>query len=1177
MTKYSHIIERMTLEQKATLLSAGGGWNKITAGESEISALAFSDGRMGVKVAQGLKYHGAPTTRFPAPINMARTWNTPLVARVADDIGNEARSLGVNALTTPDASVITGTSSASSDSFSEDPYLSGRMLTAYVRGIEYNKAMAAVDYANAAISTEFAATEQSLREVALMPYEMAIKDGKPSGVRISDGFYGDSHVCESKHLVSGILKTEWKFKGVMSAVDDGKVNIAKAISEGADIFRSANSSQDAQKIVNMVQKYKKLAEEIEDGVATPYQLEDAVARGEALSEKLLDEVVEKLLCAADEKHMKDIPVSDSYGSYPFNHPIMFEERKHCATAYEAACESIVMLKNEGVLPINDQTKVAFFGEYLFRDLCDVNEDGSFVALEQEDTVKQIAKSGLNVIGCYRGYKRGATTSEQSSLLADAKVIAVAADVVVVYVGDLGDENSNGAIPAYQREFISRIKESTNAKIVAVCLGNGLADMSWDSLCDAVLLAGDPGQAGAKALLKVISGAVNPSAKLTVSVCDDKIPVNVEDGLYGYRMCQVESIKERYPFGYGLSYTEFEYKDFKVTKKGVGFTLKNIGELAGAEVAQLYVGKMDSAVTKAKKQLCGFKKVYLEPGESVHVEILFDSRAFRYYNTDTNSWEIEGGKYQVFVGASARHMKLFKEIDVPTSGAKPPVTQKTTSRTQPIMIKRTEKVFSGKALGNAIAATIWVGFFWWLMPLYSLFISAPVSEVLIDLGVARDMTALFDLVVLSVLFFAGSGIAVYGIDNLAKMVKKRTYEVVNPEVISVKQYDTYLPDVEYSLDAERFHFDESLENTDIDDSTEEADAEDTPRENAVTQEAGGSADLRKYICVEHTTMETLNAGVNNIADALTRYIEARGIIVSDEEIKRLFACVCSSRVIVLRNSDALGARVTLKAMSECFGFNATFINVTEDDERISFSTMDNSVGIVDAVNVAIEHPEKPAFAIICGKNTVDVCDFLGDIMNYSGLGTAEYSIAMGRDKVRSFKLPSNLWFVMLVSDEIDVITGKACVTSIHAVFNKLVNVNDAPLGLGEERRVLDLYPMTQRVLADVVSREREASYLPEKYLRKIDKLEEYLTQRVGFVIGNKTYNAMEKYAAVCIGAGVAPENVVDAVISSMLLCQLNSVDSKKLEGEEPFTEFMDSVFGTDKDDRCREILRLKGIR
>lgn len=1172
----------MTLEQKATLVSAGGGWNKITAGESEISALAFSDGRYGVNVAPGLKYHGAPTTRFPAPINMARTWNTPLVARVADDIGNEARSLGVNALTTPEAGVITGVSSDSTDRFSEDPYLSGRMLTAYVRGIEYNKAMATVDYASAAVSTEFASNEQTMREVALMPYEMAIKDGKPSAVQVADGFYGDSHVCESRHLMSGILKTEWKYVGIISVPDDGKVSIVNAVSEGANIFRSEKAAEEAQKIVKMVQKHKKLSEDVEDGVATPYQLEAAVKRGEALSEKLLDEIVEKLLGAADEKHMKDIPMPESYASYPFNHPVMFEERKHAATAYEAACESIVMLKNEGVLPIDEHKKVAFFGDYLFCDLSDVNANGSFVALENESTVKQIAKSGLDVIGCYRGYERGASAIDQVRLLEDAKTIAISADVVVIYVGDLGGEGYMGSVPGYQRDFIRKIKESTNAKIVAVCLGNGLNDMSWTDLCDAVLLAGDPGQAGAKALLKVINGTVNPSAKLTVSVCDDKIPMDVDGGLYGYRMCQVENIKERYPFGFGLSYTEFEYKDLKVTKRGVGFTLKNVGEVAGAEIAQLYVGKMDSEVTKARKQLRGFKKIYLEPGESVHVEIPFDSRAFRYYNTDTDSWEIEGGKYQVMVGASARHMKLFKEIEIATSGAKPPVVKKVTSRTQPAMIKRTERVFSGKALGNAIAATIWAVFFWLLIPLYGLFVSAPFYAILDELGATRGMMMLCDVIILTLLFCVGAIIALYGIKNITQMIKKRTYEVVNPAVVTVKANDTYMPDATHSADAERFHFDDAAVSTDIDDADEdflandEGAAQEAAEAPAEEQKDEGTG-VRKYTCVSHTTMETLNAGAGSVANALAKYVSARGIIVSDDEVKRLFAAVCASRVIVLRNSNAIGARLTLKAMSECLGFNTAFINVSADDEHISFSSSEGSMGIVDAVNVAIEQPEKPTIAVICGKDTDDACEFLGDVINYSGLGNAEYRMAMGKDKVRSVKLPSNLWFVLLASDEINVRTGSACVSTIHPTFNKLVNVSDVMLGLGEEKEVLDFYPMTQRVLADITAREREENYLSEKYWRKIDKLEEYLSQRVGFTIGNKLCNAMEKYSAVCIGTGADPEDAMDSVISSMLLTQLNSWDAGKLSGEETLIEFMDSVFGADKDDRCREILRLKGIR
>ena len=1184
MTKYSHIIERMTLEQKATLISAGGGWNKITAGESEISPLAFSDGRFGVKVAQGLKYHGAPTTRFPAPINVARTWNTPLAARIADDIGNEARSLGVNALTTPEATVITDPSGAISDRFSEDPYLSGRMLTAYVRGIEYNKAMATVSYASGAVTTEFAADEQSLREVALMPYEMAIKDGKPSAVRVSGGYFGDSHVCESKHLMSGILKTEWKYDGVISVLDDGKVGIVKAMAEGADMFRSTNSMQEAQKIVKMVQRHKKLAEDVDDGLATPNQLEVAVARGEALPEKMLDEIIEKLLGAADAKHMKDIPAPDSYGSYPFNHPIMFEERKHAATAYEAACESIVMLKNNGVLPIDAEKKVAFFGEYLFLNLSDVNGEGGFVSLEPENTAKQFTKSGLDVIGCSKGYQRGAGAAHQSALLADARAVAVGADVVVIYVGDLAEEEPTGAIPNYQMEFIRQIRKSTNAKIVGVCLGNGLGDMSWDVLCDAVLVAGDPGQAGAKAILKILNGTVNPSAKLTVGICDSKVPTNVNAGLYGYRMCQAANIQERYPFGYGLSYTEFEYKDIKVTKRGVGFTLKNIGEVAGAEIAQLYVGKIDSLATKARKQLRGFKKIYLEPGESVHVEIPFDSRAFRYYNTDTGSWEIEGGRYQVYVGASARHMKLFKEIEIPTSGAKVPLEKTTTLKTEPTMVTRTEKVFSGKALGKSVVATCLVGLLWALMPLYLFFINAPMQEFLEELGVSGDMAVFCHFAVLAVLFCCSVAFLIWGIVNLTKIVEKHTYEVINPAVVTVKEYTTYLPDAEYPTDVEKFHFDDADEESNLDEDSDgealvEIEREQIEKEEAleVMEETDVPEELRKYTTALHTPMETLNAGTKNITEALYRYVEARGIMVSNDEIRRLFAAICASRVIVIRTSDSLGARLTLRATSECLGFNSIFVNVSPEDEHISFSSSDNSVGIVNAVNVAIEQPEKPALAIVCGKETDDVCEFMGDIMSYSGLGTSEYRIAMGQDKTRSFKLPANMWFIVLVSDEVNVRTGNACVSSIHATLNKLVNINAVTLGLGEEKTTLHLYAMTQRILADTVAREREENYLSENYWRKIDRLEDYLASKVGFAVGNKTVNAMEKYVSVCIAAGADREDAMDALISSMLLPALTFDDAKALDGGETLTEFMDSVFGADKDDRCREILRLKGIK
>ena len=1190
MTDYSTVIKRMTLEQKAALLSAKNGWKRIIAGDIQISPLAFSDGKYGVCVGKGLQFYGSPTTRFPSPLNMARTWNTPLVARVADDIGNEARSLGVNALETPEASIMYGADrTGSSDVMSEDPYLSGRMLTAYVRGFEHNGVLATVPYGSA-VALPVGDGEKSMREIALMPYEMAVKDGGVEAVRLTDKRCFGVRACESEHLVSGILKKEWGFDGTVIANDDGSLNLFSTLSKGTNLLCSESPDNEAAKIVKAVERFRKLSDDVKQGRAKPEQLSNAVRMGEALSEAALDNAVARLMTVADKHTMNAVELPDSYESYPFNHPKMFDERKHGATAYEAACESMVLLKNAGVLPLSDSVRVAFLGEYLFRDLSDVEELHEFKSLDPDISARMFGKVDLEVIGCSKGYDRDATTLQAAALLSDAKELADGADVVVVYLGQLGYKHTGGRLPEHQLDFLRKIKDSTSANIVAVYLGAQLGDMSWDELCDAVLIAGDPGQAGGKAILKVLSGAVTPSGKLTETVAGVDIPGAPVDGLYGYRMCQEINRREKYPFGFGLSYTRFEYSDLKITSKGVSFKITNTGDFAGAEIAQLYVGKQGAASTRAKRELKGFCKHFLQAGEARTVEIPFDSRTFRYYNTDTHSWEIEGGKYQIYVGNSSRSLSLTGEIEIAGSEAKVPAGGGYVRRELPPSVsptvKKVVRKFSVKNLLGSIFSSVMIV----VMALVAVVYFIIGQTLLADMfNLSGDATVAATIIAIIVWLAGLIGISIWLASSLSHIVTKRVFEIPNPAAeIRTVGYDTYTSDTLYETDRERFPFDEKLKAEDTDEETAEESEEteeaaetvaeaDEPAAETEEDIVAASDPVIKYVRIQHTAFEGIEAGIGELYSSLEAYASARGVIAREGELRRLFASFMSSRVMTVRSSDRAAARITMRAMAECFDMNVSFVNVDPSDEHVYFINTENSQGIVSAVNAALADPEKPSIAVICGCGMTDISAFLGGLVSYVGAPDAPIDFAMPNGAIRRFKLPTNLWFVVDVSDETCVETGKLCVTTLHAIVPRVVDLDKETLTVGEDKVAIHTYPITVSAVGHMIARCREDNYLSEKYWRKIDKLSEYIASKTRFKVTNKQLNVMEKYISVCVASGPDQEDAMDCVMSSLLLGSLTADDARRFNGDETLTEFMDSVFGEDKDDRSRELVKLKGIK
>ncbi len=1075
-------------------------------GSSKISAMAVSDGAYGVKVRQGLGFYGAPTTRFPSPLNMARTWSLRTAAYTADAAAKEARALGINVLTAPEGGVLRGESEGESRHFSSDAYLSGKMLSAYVTGYRHSSVIASVNMDEAAVS---AFDEKEYREINLMPYEMAVKEGEAKRLVLPDGKVGAERICESRHIVNGIISTEWQYGGVIGAVDEGGVNLTRAMALGASAICSDTPSAEAKRLAEAVHNHKKILEALNDGRLTDDVLAEAMRSGAAVSEAVLDEALATLFTSLEGYEIGLAEAGEKYSSYPFNHPIMFDEQSGAAMALEAALESLVLLKNDGVLPIGAEQKVALVGEYAFLPLGSCSDEVDFVPLDNEITARMLGKSGLRTIGCAKGFAYEANALQSAAMLGDAKQLCAEADVVAVYLGNLAEGGT--ALPENQLEFLRELRRSTAAKIVGIYFGSCLKDNGFGELCDALVLAGDAGQGGAMAVLKVLSGAYCPSGKLTS-------PIFGNGGIV-------------YPFGYGLSYTEFEYSSLGISGEGVSLTLTNTGYIAGEETVQLYIDKPESSVSRGG--LRGFVKVRLDAKESRRIRIPFDSKAFRYYNTETHSWETEGGVYNIKIGASSTDIRLEGQITVPSSGAAVPEKKADTETVAPteeseVLVSNELPVGKMAALISAVAG---IGL---LAMMYFAFLR---EEIFFALDVHRSDELTWDIIFI-VIMACGLAAAVTGMINIALKAKKSTpvLEAASGKTHPMLMFDQteYRADTLYPEDWKKIIFPDGTAVPEEEENFEELDTE---------QEAAAEELILPSECalVRRTAFETLETDISALCDDLCKYVAEKRIIADREELLELFAAVASSGRIAIRCTDTFGAARTLESLGEFFGMNV-----------IALPELDGHPDIGVALNTASEERDSICMAFADCHDAAEAFAGFGDIS----------------------ALPENLRVVALISDTSCVGTGNATLIRLHADAENMLDIQ-AAMAADYDNKFIYAYTLNTRTLNDTVQRSREVSYLSEKYWRKIDRLVEHIGASVHFAISNKTANVMEKFLTVCVAGGMEQTAALDCVVSALVLSALpEGLDTKS---DEPLSEFMDAVFGADKDDRSREIVKLKGIR
>lgn len=654
------LIRKMTIEEKAAILGGKTVWQTRENERLSIPSIFLSDGPHGLRKQAGAGDHlglnaSLEATCFPTAATIANSWDEKLGEELGEALGEEAASMDVDVLLGPGLNIKRSPLCGRNfEYFSEDPYLSGKMAAAYIRGIQ-RMGVAACPKHFAVNSQELrrmamdaVVDERTLREVYLTGFEIAVKEGKSKAIMSSYNRVNGTYANENKHLLTDILRNEWGFDGMVVSDWGGNNDAVKAVEAGANLEMPNCGYGSAREIVKAVK----------DGT---------------LSESVLDErICELVKVIMDLKEHKNTGRNEKHSG--------FNREEHHRLAKRAAAESMVLLKNEAsILPLDRNKKLAIIGDFAFAPRYQ-GAGSSMVNPTKVEAVAGIARDyKLNILGMTRGYKRDGDVDEAEKKA--ALDLAEKADIVIFCFGlneiseSEGLDRTHMRIPQNQIELLQDISR-VNENVVGILSAGSAMEMPWQSCCKAILNGYLNGQAGASATLDILTGAVNPSGRLaeTYPIAYEHTPSfryypssertsEYRESIFvGYRYYDTSKVRVQYPFGFGLSYTEFTYSGLKVDDSGAELTVSNTGDRDGAEVVQMYVGLPNAIVFRPEKELKGFAKVFLKAGESRKVKIPFDDKTFRYWNVKTESWEVETGTYNVMIGSSVADIRLVGTIE-----------------------------------------------------------------------------------------------------------------------------------------------------------------------------------------------------------------------------------------------------------------------------------------------------------------------------------------------------------------------------------------------------------------------------------------------------------------------------------------------------------------------------------
>ncbi|MBR0406906.1 MAG: glycoside hydrolase family 3 C-terminal domain-containing protein [Clostridia bacterium] len=663
------LVAQMTLEEKAGLCSGLDFWHTKPVERLGIPSTMVSDGPHGLRKQDEEADHlgindSIKAVCFPAACATAASFDKELIGKMGEAIGDSCQHEKLSVVLGPAVNIKRSPLCGRNfEYFSEDPYLAGKMSASYIKGVQSRKVgtsikhFAANNQEHRRMSSSSDADERTLREIYFPAFEISVKEAQPWTVMCSYNRINGVYASENPWLLTDVLRKEWGFEGYVMSDWGAVSNRVKGVAAGLDLEMPASGGVNDRKIV------------------------EAVKKGE-LDEKYVDLCCERILNIIFRSQENAKPET------PWD-----KEAQH-AFSGQIASECMVLLKNEDeILPLNKEDAIAFIGE--FAEKPRFQGGGSSHINSFKTTSALEAAKGLNV-----AYAQGYSVAKDEAtdeMIAEAVKAAKAAKAAVVFAGLPDSYESEGydrphmQMPACQNKLIEAVA-AANPNTVVVLHNGSPVEMPWIGKVKAVLEAYLGGQNVGDATVKVLFGDVNPSGHLA-----ETFPLKLQDNpsyLYyggegnrteyregvfvGYRYYDKKDMDVLFPFGHGLSYTTFEYSNLRLSAKEikdtdtltVTVTVTNTGKRFGKAVAQLYVGDQESTPIRPVRELKGFEKVALNPGESKDVTFTLDKRSFAYWNETIHDWHVETGAFTIEVGASSRDLPLKECVQVESTVAVP---------------------------------------------------------------------------------------------------------------------------------------------------------------------------------------------------------------------------------------------------------------------------------------------------------------------------------------------------------------------------------------------------------------------------------------------------------------------------------------------------------------------------